>query len=65
MSDLVAMLNSILVPNSSQLMSVYDILRRIVETESKYVCRSCGFKAKEHHWRCPSCKNWASVTAAN
>lgn len=51
--------------NSSQLMSVYDILRRIVETESKYVCRSCGFKAKEHHWRCPSCKNWASVTAAN
>lgn len=51
--------------NSSQLMSVYDILRRIVETESKYVCRSCGFKAKEHHWRCPSCKNWASVTAAS
>jgi len=38
--------------NSSQLMSVYDILRRIVETESKYVCRSCGFKAVEHHWRC-------------
>ena len=51
--------------NSSQLMSVYDILRRIVETESKYVCRSCGFKAIEHHWRCPSCKDWASVTAAN
>jgi lipopolysaccharide biosynthesis regulator YciM len=51
--------------NSSQLMSVYDILRRIVETESKYVCRSCGFKAVEHHWRCPSCKDWASVTAAN
>jgi len=51
--------------NSSQLMSVYDILRRIVETEIKYVCRSCGFKAKEHHWRCPSCKNWASIAAAN
>lgn len=51
--------------NSSQLMSVYDILRRIVETETKYVCRSCGFKAMEHHWRCPSCKNWASITAAH
>ena len=51
--------------NSSQLMSVYDILRRIVETESKYVCRSCGFKAIEHHWRCPSCKNWSNMTAAN
>ena len=51
--------------NSSQLMAVYDILRRIVEAESKYICRSCGFKAIEHHWRCPSCKDWASVTAAN
>lgn len=51
--------------NTSQLMSVYDILRRIVETESKYICRSCGFKAVEHHWRCPSCKTWASVGAAH
>lgn len=51
--------------NTSQLMSVYDILRRIVETESKYLCRSCGFKAMEHHWRCPSCKNWSSFVAAN
>jgi lipopolysaccharide biosynthesis regulator YciM len=51
--------------NTSQLMSVYDILRRIVETESKYICRSCGFKAVEHHWRCPSCKAWASVSAAH
>jgi lipopolysaccharide biosynthesis regulator YciM len=49
--------------NSSQLMSVYDILRRIVEAESKYVCHSCGFKAIEHHWRCPSCKNWASISS--
>ncbi len=50
--------------NTSQLMQVYDILRRIVETESKYVCRSCGFKALEYHWRCPSCTNWASISAA-
>lgn len=50
--------------NTSQLMQVYDILRRIVATESKYICRSCGFKALEHHWRCPSCKNWASISAA-
>lgn len=51
--------------NTSQLMSVYDILRRIVETEFKYICRSCGFKAMEHHWRCPSCKNWSSIVAAS
>jgi lipopolysaccharide biosynthesis regulator YciM len=51
--------------NTSQLMVVYDILRRIIETEHKYVCRSCGFKANEHYWRCPSCKNWASISAAH
>lgn len=46
----------------SQLFSVYDILRRIVNSEEKYVCKSCGFKLKEHHWRCPSCKDWASIS---
>jgi lipopolysaccharide biosynthesis regulator YciM len=51
--------------STSQLMSVYDILRRIVETEFKYICRSCGFKAMEHHWRCPSCKSWSSFVAAS
>lgn len=51
--------------NSSQLISVYDILRRIVERECKYICRSCGFKASDHYWRCPSCKSWASITAAH
>lgn len=57
--------NEKVVLNTSQLMVVYDILRRIIETEHKYVCRSCGFKANEHYWRCPSCKNWASISAAH
>lgn len=57
--------NKKVVLNTSQLMVVYDILRRIIETEHKYVCRSCGFKSNEHYWRCPSCKNWASISAAH
>lgn len=51
--------------SASQLMVVYDILRRIVESENKFVCRSCGFQASEHYWRCPSCKSWASISAAH
>ena len=51
--------------NKSQLLAVYDILRRIVESEPDYVCGSCGFKAQEHHWRCPSCKGWATLTNAS
>lgn len=49
--------------DKSQLLTLYDILRRIVENEPRFVCKSCGFKAKEAHWRCPSCKNWASLSA--
>ena len=49
--------------DKSQLMVVYGILRRIVAAEPKFVCSNCGFKAKEPHWRCPSCKDWASVRA--
>ena len=49
--------------DKSQLLVVYDILRRIVASEPKFVCTNCGFKAKEPHWRCPSCKNWSTVTA--
>ncbi|MDK2776139.1 MAG: hypothetical protein KYX62_00545 [Pseudomonadota bacterium] len=48
--------------DKSQLLVLYDILRRIVENEPKFVCKSCGFKAKEFHWRCPSCKGWSTVT---
>lgn len=49
--------------DKSQLLQVYDILRRIVAAEPKFVCSSCGFKAKEPHWRCPTCKDWATVKA--
>jgi lipopolysaccharide biosynthesis regulator YciM len=26
-----------------------------------YRCNRCGFGARQHHWQCPSCKNWSSV----
>ena len=47
--------------DKSQLLVLYDILRRIVESEPKFVCRNCGFRAKEFHWRCPSCKDWSTI----
>jgi lipopolysaccharide biosynthesis regulator YciM len=49
--------------DKSQLLVVYDILRRIVENEPKFVCKNCGFKAKEFHWRCPSCKDWSTINS--
>lgn len=49
--------------DKSQLLVLYGILRDIVNSEPKFVCKSCGFKAKEFQWRCPSCKDWSSVTS--
>lgn len=48
--------------DQSQLLSVYDILRRIVESEPLYTCRSCGYSSVEAHWRCPRCKEWETLT---
>lgn len=31
----------------------------------RYRCNRCGFRAKAHHWHCPSCKSWASVRRAH
>lgn len=45
-----------------QLQVLYDILRAIVKHEPKFVCQQCGFKSNEHHWLCPSCKNWGTLT---
>lgn len=47
--------------DKSQLLVLYGILRRIVENEPKFLCKSCGFKATEFHWRCPSCKDWSTI----
>lgn len=47
--------------DKSQLFTLYDILRRIVDNEPKFICKNCGFKAEESHWRCPSCKDWATI----
>ena len=29
-----------------------------VEQDKKYTCQYCGFKGRELHWLCPSCKQW-------
>jgi lipopolysaccharide assembly protein B len=39
-----------------------DLVRRLVhahtEKLSRYQCMSCGFKARQFHWRCPGCGTW-------
>ncbi|WP_085315606.1 lipopolysaccharide assembly protein LapB [Derxia lacustris] len=41
-----------------------DIVRTLLHQQtrrlSRYVCARCGFKARQHHWHCPGCRNWDS-----
>ena len=37
---------------------IKTVISRVVEQKERYICRYCGFKGKELHWLCPSCKQW-------
>ncbi len=37
-----------------------DILEKLQAGKNEHLCRSCGFEADKHYWRCPSCKQWES-----
>ncbi|GAA6134248.1 lipopolysaccharide assembly protein LapB [Oceaniserpentilla sp. 4NH20-0058] len=34
------------------------IMLQLQQSTDDYICRQCGFDADQHHWRCPSCKEW-------
>jgi len=38
-----------------------DLTRKLLEDQSLYRCKKCGFGAKSHYWQCPGCKTWDSV----
>ena len=39
-----------------------ELARTIVQSYTKqlsrYRCDNCGFKARQHYWRCPACGGW-------
>ena len=39
------------------------VLRHLLAAEPVYQCDHCGFKARDLHWQCPSCKWWGSIKA--
>lgn len=51
-------------PNMQEALELHHLVKRIAEQSPLYVCNNCGFKAKEPHWHCPSCKKWSSIEPA-
>ena len=43
------------------LLILKGLTRRLLEEKLPYRCGHCGFKVKILQWRCPTCKDWASI----
>ncbi len=43
------------------LLILKGLTRRLLEEKLPYRCGHCGFKVKALQWRCPTCKDWASI----
>jgi lipopolysaccharide biosynthesis regulator YciM len=41
---------------------LHDVLTELSHRADEYLCRQCGFKSDAHYWRCPSCKQWETLT---
>ncbi len=37
------------------------ITDQLLVRNPSYRCNRCGFGARSHHWRCPSCKEWGTI----
>lgn len=38
-----------------------DLLEGLTLSAGHHRCGKCGFEAREHHWRCPTCGAWESI----
>jgi lipopolysaccharide assembly protein B len=43
------------------LQTLKQLTEAVLSGQSAYRCGRCGFGARQHHWQCPSCKNWGTV----
>jgi lipopolysaccharide biosynthesis regulator YciM len=40
---------------------LHSITRELMASQSSYRCSHCGFSGHNHHWQCPSCKQWSTT----
>ncbi|ODS23091.1 hypothetical protein AB835_10555 [Candidatus Endobugula sertula] len=43
------------------LLSLKIVMEKVIGNGMYYQCYHCGFKGKQLHWLCPSCKHWGSL----
>ena len=40
---------------------VEKLVAEMSENKPSFRCQQCGFSGAQHHWNCPSCKNWQTT----
>ncbi|MBS0212881.1 MAG: lipopolysaccharide assembly protein LapB [Proteobacteria bacterium] len=43
------------------LATLKQISDHLLLSSPAFRCGRCGFRARAHHWQCPSCKNWGTI----
>lgn len=47
--------------DKSNLTSLKDLIKKLMENKPIYRCLSCGFNSKILDWLCPACRNWSTI----
>ncbi|MDX1460865.1 MAG: hypothetical protein R3348_07395 [Xanthomonadales bacterium] len=40
---------------------LHSVTRRLLSRQPAFRCSHCGFSGHNHHWQCPSCRNWSTT----
>ena len=43
------------------LLSLRSVMEKVIDNNMYHQCSHCGFKGRQLHWLCPSCKSWGSL----
>lgn len=40
---------------------LHSITRQLLSRQATFRCSHCGFSGQNHHWQCPSCRQWSTT----
>ncbi len=43
------------------LLTIKNLVGKLLEDKPVYQCEHCGFSGKSIHWQCPGCKHWSTL----
>lgn len=49
--------------DTTDLALLEGMIGSLLKRDSGYACRQCGFTGRSHHWQCPGCKSWNSISS--